>query len=83
MPDPYMEQHDPSMGGMVHHDPTMGPMSHDPSMGSMPHDPSMGNMGHHDASSQPDTKPSFDESLESDYSTPNSRNRRIIREIIV
>lgn len=26
---------------------------------------------------------SFDESLESGYSTPNSRNRRIIREIIV
>lgn len=33
----------------------------------------------------PDNKPqiSFDESLESGYSTPNSRNRRIIREIIV
>ncbi|KAK8741081.1 hypothetical protein OTU49_002485 [Cherax quadricarinatus] len=32
-----------------------------------------------------DNKPqiSFDESLESGYSTPNSRNRRIIREIIV
>ena len=26
---------------------------------------------------------SFDESLESGYSTPNSRNRRVIREIIV
>ncbi len=26
---------------------------------------------------------SFDESLESGFSTPNSRNRRIIREIIV
>ena len=34
---------------------------------------------------QQDNKPqiSFDESLESGYSTPNSRNRRIIREIIV
>lgn len=33
----------------------------------------------------PENKPqiSFDESLESGYSTPNSRNRRIIREIIV
>ncbi|CAL4133836.1 unnamed protein product, partial [Meganyctiphanes norvegica] len=33
----------------------------------------------------PDNRPqmSFDESLESGYSTPNSRNRRIIREIIV
>ncbi|PSN51209.1 hypothetical protein C0J52_13661 [Blattella germanica] len=35
-----------------------------------------------------DTKPqhislSFDESLESGYSTPNSRSRRVIREIIV
>lgn len=37
-----------------------------------------------------DTKPppqhmslSYDESLESGYSTPNSRNRRVIREIIV
>lgn len=36
-----------------------------------------------------DTKPpqqvslSYDESLESGYSTPNSRGRRIIREIIV
>lgn len=26
---------------------------------------------------------SYDESLESGYSTPNSRNRRVIREIIV
>lgn len=26
---------------------------------------------------------SFDESLESGFSTPNSRNRRVIREIIV
>jgi len=34
---------------------------------------------------EPDNKPqiSFDESLESGYSTPNSRNRRVIREIIV
>ena len=46
---------------------------------------------HHDPNMQgvpdmnPDNKPqiSFDESLESGYSTPNSRNRRIIREIIV
>jgi len=35
-----------------------------------------------------DSKPqhislSFDESLESGYSTPNSRSRRVIREIIV
>ncbi|XP_063585108.1 hemicentin-2-like [Penaeus indicus] len=37
------------------------------------------------AEMNPDNKPqiSFDESLESGYSTPNSRNRRIIREIIV
>lgn len=37
------------------------------------------------AEMNPENKPqiSFDESLESGYSTPNSRNRRIIREIIV
>ena len=37
------------------------------------------------ADQEPDNKPqiSFDESLESGYSTPNSRNRRVIREIIV
>ncbi|XP_076065499.1 hemicentin protein echinoid [Oratosquilla oratoria] len=41
-------------------------------------------MDHHDTMDV-DNKPqiSFDESLESGYSTPNSRNRRIIREIIV
>ncbi|KAF2362074.1 Immunoglobulin-like domain [Trinorchestia longiramus] len=47
-------------------------------------DPNMG--GLHDNMVPPqDNKPqiSFDESLESGYSTPNSRNRRIIREIIV
>ncbi|KAA0198428.1 hypothetical protein HAZT_HAZT007763 [Hyalella azteca] len=44
------------------------------------------NMAMHDnMQPQQDNKPqiSFDESLESGYSTPNSRNRRIIREIIV
>lgn len=49
-------------------------------------DPNMAAM-HHDNNMAPpqDNKPqiSFDESLESGYSTPNSRNRRIIREIIV
>ncbi|XP_037083342.1 hemicentin-2-like [Pollicipes pollicipes] len=37
------------------------------------------------ADQEPDNKPqvSFDESLESGYSTPNSRSRRVIREIIV
>ena len=46
-------------------------------------------MEHYDqggaAEMNPENKPqiSFDESLESGYSTPNSRNRRIIREIIV
>lgn len=45
-------------------------------------------MDHYDQGApemHPDNKPqiSFDESLESGYSTPNSRNRRIIREIIV
>lgn len=50
---------------------------HDPAMQGMPHDMP--------PPQQPDNKPqiSFDESLESGYSTPNSRNRRIIREIIV
>jgi len=32
---------------------------------------------------QPHLSMSYDESLESGYSTPNSRTRRIIREIIV
>ncbi len=43
-----------------------------------------------DQMEQEDSKPppqhmslSYDESLESGYSTPNSRNRRVIREIIV
>lgn len=45
-------------------------------------------MDHYDQGApemHPDNKPqiSFDESLESGYSTPNSRNRRVIREIIV
>ena len=37
------------------------------------------------ADQEADNKPpiNFDESLESGYSTPNSRNRRVIREIIV
>ncbi|CAL4088411.1 unnamed protein product, partial [Meganyctiphanes norvegica] len=52
-------------------------------------DPYMSNSGHHGPPIEmmpPDNRPqiiSFDESLESGYSTPNSRNRRIIREIIV
>uniref|UniRef100_A0A2P2HYG8 Hemicentin-1-like n=1 Tax=Hirondellea gigas TaxID=1518452 RepID=A0A2P2HYG8_9CRUS len=49
-------------------------------------DPSMQGMNHDNQHmQQQDNKPqiSFDESLESGYSTPNSRNRRIIREIIV
>lgn len=42
-------------------------------------------MDHHQQQLQQDYKPqlNFDESLESGYSTPNSRNRRVIREIIV
>ncbi|CAL4088052.1 unnamed protein product [Meganyctiphanes norvegica] len=40
---------------------------------------------HHQQQLQQEYKPqlNFDESLESGYSTPNSRNRRVIREIIV
>jgi len=76
------QQHmDPAMQGML--------PPHDGNMNA-PHPPvQYANAPHQfHPQQQPlhDNKPpqiSFDESLESGYSTPNSRNRRIIREIIV
>lgn len=46
-------------------------------------DPYMDQMDQQMDEKQPHMGMPYDESLESGYSTPNSRNRRVIREIIV
>lgn len=46
-------------------------------------DPYSDEASHSHQHRQPQVPMTFEESLESGYSTPNSRNRRVIREIIV